>query len=171
MYPVVPGAMPSTSRSPRRRPSYTLSVPVEIVTEAGAKRFDIRLDGESASQNNWNSIPRPVSLRVDPDYILFRQLLEGEAPPILRDVLLDRNARTYILHQDAAEPGDGPQAGRPHARCSGRQVHDAADRRTGGRGHPRVRIARSGRRFHRPASTAAASGQDLRAGQRAGLGR
>lgn len=82
-------------------PAYTLSVPVEIVTEAGAKRFDIRLDGESRAEQ-LKLDAKPVSLRVDPDHALFRHLLEGEAPPILRDVLLDRGARTYILQQDEA---------------------------------------------------------------------
>ena len=31
---------------------------------------------------------------------MFRHLLAGEAPPIARDVLLDRGTKTYVLHED-----------------------------------------------------------------------
>jgi len=44
----------------------------------------------------------PLSVRIDADHTLFRRLLPGEAPPILRDVLLDGQARTLLLHD---EPG------------------------------------------------------------------
>ena len=80
-------------------PAYRLSVPVEVMTEAGTKRFDLRLDGEKATER-LELDAKPVSLRIDPDHVLFRRLLAGEAPPILRDVLLDRGTKTYVLHDD-----------------------------------------------------------------------
>lgn len=80
-------------------PTYRLKIPVQVMTEAGQRRFDVRIDAESATVR----LPleaKPISLRVDPDHTLFRQLLPGEAPPILRDVLLDDSAKTIVLYKD-----------------------------------------------------------------------
>ncbi|MGI9415974.1 MAG: M1 family metallopeptidase [Hyphomicrobiales bacterium] len=78
---------------------YRLSVPVELTTEAGTRRFTIRLAGERAVER-LELDAKPLNLRIDPDHALFRRLLPGEAPPILRDVLLDGGARTFVLQDD-----------------------------------------------------------------------
>ena len=85
---------------------YRLKVPVEVTTEAGIRRFDIRLEGDQVVEK-LKLDSKPVTLRIDPKYTLFRQLLPGEAPPILRDVLLDNDAKIMVLgnastDQDAA---------------------------------------------------------------------
>lgn len=80
-------------------PAYRLKVPVLVETASGPQRFDIRLDGISKTEVlELNA--KPKSLRIDPDHTLFRKLLPGEAPPILRDVLLDKSAKTLVLHDD-----------------------------------------------------------------------
>jgi aminopeptidase N len=76
-------------------------VPVEIATENGTVRTDLVLDGARTSATIGLDAA-PVSVRIDPDYALFRRLLPGEAPPILRDVLLDGSTRTLVLYDDAA---------------------------------------------------------------------
>ena len=80
-------------------PAYRLSVPVEVITEAGARHFSISLEGAGVTER-LQLDAKPVSLRVDPGHGLFRHLLPGEAPPIMRDVLLDGGARTFVLQDD-----------------------------------------------------------------------
>ena len=68
-------------------PSFRLNVPVRIETPAGTvnhwlelndvdQRFTLALDA------------RPTRVQVDSEFGLFRRLLDGESPPILRDVAL-----------------------------------------------------------------------------------
>ena len=77
-----------------------------------AVAFSTRPDKRAGSDDAWDRAEA--------------RLLEGEAPPILRDVLLDRSARTYILHQDEASR---ETARKLAGRMLGAQptVHDAAD--------------------------------------------
>ena len=86
-------------------PAYRLKVPVEVTTEKGVRRSHILLDGEKTT-DSLQFDARPVKLRIDPDHGLFRMLLPGEAPPILRDVLLDGGAKTFVLYDqpDARNP-------------------------------------------------------------------
>src|SRR5262249_32177686 len=82
-------------------PFYRLKVPVEIATASGSVQSHVELDGlENTTRIRLSAAPS--SVRIDPDHTLFRRLLPGEAPPILRDVLLDGEARTLLLHD---EPG------------------------------------------------------------------
>jgi aminopeptidase N len=82
-------------------PTFRLKVPVEIATAAGAVHSHVVLDEEKTTARiTLNAAP--LSVRIDPEHTLFRRLLPGEAPPILRDVLLDGQARTLLLHD---EPG------------------------------------------------------------------
>lgn len=80
-------------------PTYRLTVPIEITTETGDRREVASVDAEE-TVITVKLDARPLSLRVDPDHDLFRHLLPGEAPPILRDVLLDRDAGTVTLYTD-----------------------------------------------------------------------
>jgi hypothetical protein len=82
-------------------PRYRLKVPVEVATEAGTVRRDIVSDGTRTTAS-ITLRARPISVRVDPEHTLFRRLLPGEAPPILRDVLLDEEAATLPLYDAPA---------------------------------------------------------------------
>lgn len=83
-------------------PAYRLKVPVEIATAAGSVQSHVELDGpQQTARIRLNAAPS--SVRIDPDHTLFRRLLPGEAPPILRDVLLDGQARTLLLHDEPSQ--------------------------------------------------------------------
>lgn len=82
-------------------PAYRLKVPVEVTTEKGIRRSHIVLDGERTTESLQVGA-KPIKLRIDPDHGLFRRLLPGEAPPILRDVLLDDGAKTLVLYDQPA---------------------------------------------------------------------
>lgn len=80
-------------------PFYRLNVPVRIVTEAGTTNLTIPIDGDQKTETvQLNG--KIVSLNIDPEHSLFRRLLPGEAPPILRDILLDKAAETILLGED-----------------------------------------------------------------------
>jgi hypothetical protein len=82
-------------------PPYRLKVPVEVATEAGPVLTDIVSEGTLTTATIGLNA-KPVSVRVDPAHTLFRRLLPGEAPPILRDVLLDKEAATLLLYDAPA---------------------------------------------------------------------
>src|SRR5262249_12614121 len=82
-------------------PAYRLKVPVTIVTTAGTVRTHVSLNAAGTTAHIVFDAA-PVSVRIDPDNTLFRRPLLGEAPPILRDVGLDENARTLVLYDDPA---------------------------------------------------------------------
>lgn len=84
-------------------PAFKLKVPLEIKTQAGLLRTHIQVEGEAANEVVQLD-SKPVSLRIDPDHSLFRLLLPGEAPPILRDVLLDSGAQTLVLQDELVSP-------------------------------------------------------------------
>ena len=80
-------------------PIYRLKVPIEIATATGTVHSYLLSDG-ARTMGRFRLNAAPVSVRIDPDYALFRRLLPGEAPPILRDVLLDGTARTLLLYKE-----------------------------------------------------------------------
>ena len=82
-------------------PAYRLKVPVTITTLAGTVHTYVPLDAATATAH-INFDAAPVSVRIDPENTLFRRLLPGEAPPIVRDVALDENARTLVLYDEPA---------------------------------------------------------------------
>jgi hypothetical protein len=82
-------------------PVYRLAIPVAIDTDAGQERRRIVLDAmETTATLNLNA--RPSAVHIDPEHDLFRRLLPGEAPPILRDVTLAANTVTVIAADEAA---------------------------------------------------------------------
>jgi hypothetical protein len=82
-------------------PSYRLTIPVVVETEAGRRLMRIVTEGvETAATLETET--RPLALHVDSRHDLFRRLLPGEAPPILRDVTLASNAVTIIAAGDQA---------------------------------------------------------------------
>ncbi len=77
-------------------PAYRLGVPVVIETESGPVRRRVTLVKTEMTASV--KVPdRPTAVHVDPDHELFRRLLPGEAPPILRDVTLASDASTVVL--------------------------------------------------------------------------
>ncbi len=84
-------------------PAYRLTVPVVIETDDGPIYEKIELTDTEASLT-VDLKARPLEVRVDPGHDLFRRLLLGEAPPILRDVTLAPDAIT-IIAADEEEMG------------------------------------------------------------------
>ena len=77
-------------------PAYRLSVPVAVRT-AGGEEFHT-LDLEKTRQVFTLDVSaRPLQVTLDPDLRLFRRLMPDEAPPILRQVMVDRTAATILL--------------------------------------------------------------------------
>ncbi|MFB3816606.1 MAG: M1 family metallopeptidase [Candidatus Methylomirabilales bacterium] len=68
-------------------PAYPLLVPIGIATEAGEERRRLEL-AEAVGAFAVELAARPTALALDPDFRLFRRLLPGEAPAILRQVML-----------------------------------------------------------------------------------
>ena len=77
-------------------PAYRLSVPVAVRT-AGGEEFHT-LDLEKTRQVFTLDVSaKPLQVTLDPDLRLFRRLMPDEAPPILRQVMVDRTAATILL--------------------------------------------------------------------------
>jgi len=76
-------------------PIYRLTVPLVIETKNGPNEVSVQLDGRGA-RAEFEVDAKPHAVAVDPDYHLFRRLAPGEAPPILRDVMLDDSAVLVI---------------------------------------------------------------------------
>lgn len=83
------------------QPAYRLKVPVEVETERGTVREDILVTGPN-TRVELRTEAKPLRVRVDPEFDLFRNLLPGESPPILRDVMLAENVSVNVLSDDDA---------------------------------------------------------------------
>ncbi|MFP6756738.1 MAG: M1 family aminopeptidase [Alphaproteobacteria bacterium] len=94
-------------------PFYRLSVPIAIETEGGRHDRSLAIDGDTATAT-FDLDQRPRAIAIDPDFHLFRRLAEGEAPPILRDVMLDDRAGVVTI--------DGHDAVRAEAVMLARRV-------------------------------------------------
>ena len=78
---------------------FRLRVPIEIETASEVLTEIMTLEGSETDLTI--ALPEPaVALRVDPDHQVFRRLLQGESPPILRDVTLSKQARVVIAAGD-----------------------------------------------------------------------
>jgi len=80
---------------------YALKIPVRLQTSAGAESHlvDLTTSRQSFTLNAGAGV---TGLRIDPDFDLFRRLVPGETPPILRDVTLDRASGTVVLADGAS---------------------------------------------------------------------
>lgn len=94
-------------------PFYRLNVPVAIATEGGRHDRSLAIDGDTATAT-FDFDQKPRAIAIDPDFHLFRRLAEGEAPPILRDVMLDDRAGVVTI--------DGHDAVRAEAVMLARRV-------------------------------------------------
>ncbi|PTR13944.1 hypothetical protein C8R31_10837 [Nitrosospira sp. Nsp2] len=80
-------------------PVYRLRVPVGIRT-AESEEVHV-LDLESARQAFTVDVrSRPMEIILDPDLRIFRRLMPDEAPPILRQVMVDHRAETILLPEN-----------------------------------------------------------------------
>lgn len=81
-------------------PAYQLQVPVAIETQQGSAVH--RLDLQQAQQTFTLKLAhKPLAVSLDPDLRLFRQLASGEAPPILREVMVNAATQTVLLSAQA----------------------------------------------------------------------
>ncbi|MDN5835737.1 MAG: M1 family peptidase [Nitrosospira sp.] len=77
-------------------PAYRLRVPVAIRTGEGEEFHTLDLEsGRETFTLETRALPLEVTL--DPDLRLFRRLTPDEAPPILRQVMVDRTTVTVLL--------------------------------------------------------------------------
>jgi aminopeptidase N len=77
-------------------PAYRLQVPVAVRTAGGEEFHTLEL--EKARQVFTLDVSgRPLQVTLDPGLRLFRRLMPDEAPPILRQVMVDRTAVTVLL--------------------------------------------------------------------------
>ena len=85
-----------TVRLQQTGPRFRIKVPIVIDTESGRTRVTTELaaaDHAAVIQVDT----RPLRVSVDPEFDVFRSLLPGESPPILRDVTLASTALTAIV--------------------------------------------------------------------------
>lgn len=82
-------------------PPYALTVPVSVRTSAGTQAHTVRLEGRTAAVTLPTGAP-PLEVAIDPGVDLFRRLAQGEAPPILRDTLLDPATRLVVAAEGEA---------------------------------------------------------------------
>lgn len=75
-------------------PAFALDVPVVIRTETGDRTALVAVSGP-ATAASVEVDARPLSVALDPDTRVMRRLAPGEAPPILRDVMV--NAATSLI--------------------------------------------------------------------------
>jgi aminopeptidase N len=77
-------------------PAYQLRVPVAIQSQ---EKTEIQwLDLHREQQTFTLTLPdKPLSVSLDPDLRLFRQLAPNEAPPILREVMVNPTTETIVL--------------------------------------------------------------------------
>ncbi|MEE9580604.1 MAG: M1 family aminopeptidase [Nitrosomonadaceae bacterium] len=76
--------------------SYNLRVPIAVHTKEGKeiRTFDLDHDRQTFS---FGLRTKPLEVALDPDWRLFRRLTPDEAPPILRQVMVDQTAVTVLL--------------------------------------------------------------------------
>jgi aminopeptidase N len=77
-------------------PAYRLRVPLVVRTESGEERKTVDLDRERGTFV-IDTVGRAESVTLDPDLRMLRRLGSGEAPPILRQVMVDPATVTMLL--------------------------------------------------------------------------
>jgi len=82
-------------------PAYSLRVPLAIRTEEGEEIHVVDLDlMQEAFTVQISARPREVAL--DPELRIFRRLARDEAPPILRQIMVDPRTVTVLLSEEGA---------------------------------------------------------------------
>lgn len=82
-------------------PAWRVAVPLVVRTAAGeeARRVELARERESFT---LELAARPSAVALDPEMRLFRRLTRDEAPPILREVMVDAGTRTLVLAEQGA---------------------------------------------------------------------
>jgi aminopeptidase N len=80
---------------------YRLKVPVIIETAMGEVRHVVDLSGADETISLMLD-SAALRVQVDPDFDVFRRLLPGESPTILRDITLAPEIETMVLGEDVA---------------------------------------------------------------------
>ncbi len=89
-------------------PAYRLSVPVVIETAEGREERFVLAEGPETSVS-LTLASEPLAVHIDAEHHLFRRLLPGEAPPILRDVTLAADSLTVIAAAEEQAAGTARQ--------------------------------------------------------------
>jgi aminopeptidase N len=76
-------------------PAYRLHVPLALRGERGSDLRHADLDTDSATFS-FDAAARPQEIALDPDLRLFRRMDPDEAPPILRQVMVDPSTVTVL---------------------------------------------------------------------------
>ncbi|MFZ5558607.1 MAG: M1 family metallopeptidase [Pseudomonadota bacterium] len=79
----------------QRAPAYALHVPVTLRGAGGEETAVLELAGERASFDLTTRL-RPEAVVLDPQFRLLRRLGPGEAPPILRDAMVNPRTATVV---------------------------------------------------------------------------
>ena len=82
-------------------PSFAVSVPLRIRTELGEQMQSVDVRG-LATTATLTVDARPLEIALDPDTRVMRRLAPGEAPPILRDVMVNAATALAVLAPDPA---------------------------------------------------------------------
>jgi aminopeptidase N len=83
-------------------PPYQLRVPLVFRTPRGDETRWVTLEGEQQTFTIALDL-EPTAVLLDPDFRLFRRLAPEEAPPILRQVMLDASTTTVIVSGGEAQ--------------------------------------------------------------------
>ncbi len=81
-------------------PAYQLRVPVAIESPQSTTTHILELQQEQQTFT-LKLTDKPLSVSLDPDLRLFRQLALGEAPPILREAMVNAATQTVLLSAKA----------------------------------------------------------------------
>jgi aminopeptidase N len=90
---------------------YNLRVPVAVHTEKSIKIKTFNLN-RGRQTFSLELRTKPIKVTLDPDFRLFRRLTPDEAPPILRQIMVDQSTKTILL----PEMGEGREVSRELAR-------------------------------------------------------
>jgi hypothetical protein len=78
--------------------SYSLRLPIAVHTEREVKIKIFNMDKERQTFS-FESRTKPIKVTLDPDFRLFRRLTPNEAPPILRQIMVDHSTETILLSE------------------------------------------------------------------------
>jgi len=80
-------------------PAYRMQLPVAIRSDRDRVVHTVEIDGATRTVE-LDSPWRPLAIELDPDLRVFRRLGPDEAPPILRDVMVNRATRAVVLSEN-----------------------------------------------------------------------
>jgi aminopeptidase N len=124
------------------QPAYALRLPLRVETAAGRSDHLVRL----TSQAETLVLPlaeRPVALRLDPEFTLWRRLSPEESPPLIREIEAAAAPRVLVLGE-GVERALAAAAGRLLARLSDGKPATASEAELADSSSPAILIGPSG---------------------------